>query len=313
MEVNRAVLRSIFEDQYTILEVADGQDAIRVLNEEGTVDIILLSLQIPGMVDAFLSYLRNHAELAGIPVIIIAADDSPRQQTDALALGASDYIVKPFITETVRRRVCNVLESRRWFCEAIRGYYTALEQAPRDHLTGVYSCDAAPCLMDTVLRTSEGIRTPESLQALLMVDITNLSQINETCGRADGDKVLRNFADTLRSCFRRSDVIARHGGAEFTVLMTNVPSEQFVVERCSQMIRKAQKRQELVGVECAVGVALSGRGRTPVKELIQHADAALFQAKQQGRDQIVVHFAGRDAKGDQEARPPTTADPASGS
>ena len=310
MEVNRTVLRSIFEDQYTILEAVDGQDAIRVLNEAGTVDIILLDLQMPGMNgDSFLRYLRSRAELAGIPVVIIAADDSPRQQTDVLALGASDYIVKPFITETVRRRVCNVLESRRWFCEAIRGYYTTLEQAPRDDLTGVYSCEAAPCLMDTVLRTSEEISTPESLQALLMVNITNLSRINETCGRAAGDAVLRNFAHSLRACFRRSDVIARHGGPEFTVLMTNVPSERFVVERCGQLILEARKRREPAEVECAVGVVLSGRGTKTVKELIQHASAALFQAKQQGCDQIVVHFAGGGQKADADL-PPTAADQA---
>lgn len=300
LEVNRTVLRSIFEDQYTVLEAVDSQDAIRILNEAGTVDIILLDAQMAGLYDSILRDQQSRAELIGIPVVIIAAEDSPWQQTDVLALGASDYIVKPFIPETVRRRVCNVLESRRWFCQAIRGYYATLEKAPRDDLTGVYRWEAASCLMDTVLKASDEINAPESLQALLMVNVTNMDRINESCGRAAGDEVLRNIADTLRACFRKSDVIARSSGPEFMILMTNVPSELFVVERCCHLIRELRKRQEPAEAECSVGAALSGSGEKLVKELIRRSSAALLRAKQQGCGQIVVYHSDDGSKTDED-------------
>ena len=290
-ESSRSALRSIFEDQYTVQEAENGRDALRILRESGMVDVILLNLQMPVMNgNSFLLYRRGHAELAGIPVVLITRDDSPRQQMDVLALGASDYIVKPFIAETVRRRVCNVLESRKWFCEAVRGSYIVPEQVLRDGLTGAYRKDAAPRLMDKALQASEKIGSAGSLRAMLMVGITNLGRINENCGRAGGDMALRNFAAALRSCFRREDIIVRHGGAEFTILMTDVPSEDFVKECCGKLLREIREFREMAQVECAVGAVISGGAETE-KELIGRAAAALYQAKQLGSGQIVLDSA----------------------
>lgn len=114
-EVNRVSLQCIFGEKYRILEAENGQQALDILAEEaGNVDIILLDLQMPKMSGAeFLSYKKTTPELSEIPVVIITADDTPEQQIDTMRMGADEYIVKPFITEIVTRRVENVLDSYR--------------------------------------------------------------------------------------------------------------------------------------------------------------------------------------------------------
>lgn len=115
LEVNRISLRCIFGDRYRVLEAENGKEALKLLEDGNeTVDIILLDLMMPQMDGmTFLEEKRKQAAIAGIPVIIITADDTTGHQIQTLELGADDYIIKPFIPEIARRRVRNVLESRK--------------------------------------------------------------------------------------------------------------------------------------------------------------------------------------------------------
>lgn len=122
-EINRASLISMFEDNYHILEAANGKEALEILEKENyQVDIILLDLMMPEMDGAeFLLRKKEIAPLAEVPVVIITADDTAQQQIDTMRMGANEYIVKPFIPEIVVRRVENVLDSSRSFRRIIQG------------------------------------------------------------------------------------------------------------------------------------------------------------------------------------------------
>ena len=114
-EVNRGLLKHMFKDQYRVIEAENGVDAFNALKREsGKVDIILLDLVMPVMDGMeFLRHKQQNASLAGIPVIIITADDTTGHQIQMLQMGAEDYIVKPFVPEIVMRRVKNVLGTGR--------------------------------------------------------------------------------------------------------------------------------------------------------------------------------------------------------
>lgn len=115
MEINRASLESIFETDYRILQAGDGEEALRILEEQNyKVDMILLDLMMPGMNgQTFMQERKNDPRILNIPVVIITADDTTEQQVLTMELGASDYIVKPFIPEIVTRRVQNVWDFTR--------------------------------------------------------------------------------------------------------------------------------------------------------------------------------------------------------
>ena len=109
------MLESIFETDYRILQAGDGEEALRILEEQNyKVDMILLDLMMPGMNgQTFMQERKNDPRILNIPVVIITADDTTEQQVLTMELGASDYIVKPFIPEIVTRRVQNVWDSTR--------------------------------------------------------------------------------------------------------------------------------------------------------------------------------------------------------
>lgn len=115
MEINRASLESIFEKDYQIVQAGDGEEALRILEDKDyKVDMILLDLMMPGMNgQTFMQIREKNPKLLNIPVVIITADDTTEQQVQTMEMGASDYIVKPFIPEIVTRRVQNVLDSTR--------------------------------------------------------------------------------------------------------------------------------------------------------------------------------------------------------
>lgn len=122
MEINRASLESIFETDYRILQAGDGEEALRILEEQNyKVDMILLDLMMPGMNgQTFMQERKNDPRILNIPVVIITADDTTEQQVLTMELGASDYIVKPFIPEIVTRRVQNVWDSTRRIKEVLQ-------------------------------------------------------------------------------------------------------------------------------------------------------------------------------------------------
>lgn len=130
LEVNRVSLRCIFEDKYQVLEASNGKEALEILSEKnGAVDVILLDIRMPVMDGTeFLKHKRKNPAMAGIPVVIITADDTPQRQAEILKLGADDYVVKPFIPEIATRRVSNVLELNRRFGQVIQRYHNVLDE-----------------------------------------------------------------------------------------------------------------------------------------------------------------------------------------
>ena len=114
MEINRASLESIFETDYRILQAGDGEEALRILEEQNyKVDMILLDLMMPGMNgQTFMQERKNDPRILNIPVVIITADDTTEQQVLTMELGASDYIVKPFETVELLARIEVVLRRK---------------------------------------------------------------------------------------------------------------------------------------------------------------------------------------------------------
>jgi len=126
--------------------------------------------------------------------------------------------------------------------------------------------------------------------ALLLMDLDHFKRVNDTHGHAAGDRVLRSFADVVRQTIRRRDLLFRRGGEEFVVVMPSCTLEdaQMVAER----IRSRLASEPLdggPGIEVdqrvSIGVALWD-GVESAAELEGRADAAMYEAKREGRDRV---------------------------
>ncbi|MEG1858074.1 MAG: diguanylate cyclase, partial [Pseudoflavonifractor sp.] len=287
-EINRTILKKILQGQFVFLEAENGEEAVKILRRNpNKVDLILLDISMPVMDGKeFLEYKQNHPELSDIPVIMATGDDSPQRQAETFALGANDYIIKPFIPEVVKRRVDNVLESSHRFKEMVRAYNTMSQQAKTDAMTGLMNRVNAEAQITGQLSAATGTC------CMVMLDIDNFKQINDTQGHDYGDKVICAAADQLRQHFRKGDVVARMGGDEFAAFVTNLSDVAQVRQKALQLCEDMTAIKidgELANVTCSVGVALSSETENSFETLYHCADKALYSAKCRGRNAICIY------------------------
>ena len=128
--------------------------------------------------------------------------------------------------------------------------------------------------------------------ALLMVDLDNFKELNDTQGHLVGDKVLREVGDILRRAVRIFDLCARYGGEEFVILMpgANAPTALRIAERIRKQVEQHFGAGSRFGAAPTVSVGVSAAASTTTREtLIAQADSALFQAKTTGKNIVCLH------------------------
>ena len=128
--------------------------------------------------------------------------------------------------------------------------------------------------------------------ALLVLDIDHFKGINDTHGHHTGDIALCEFAETCRRTLRRTDTLGRMGGEEFAVLLpeTDIAATRLIAERLREHVENIELPAErgAVTFTVSVGVAVLRGNADKLSDLLQRADAALYEAKRRGRNQVVV-------------------------
>lgn len=183
---------------------------------------------------------------------------------------------------------------RRQKAELAHAVEQVRELATRDELTGLPNRR----YMLEMMRL-EGLRVRRGGHPVLMaqLDLDHFKAVNDTHGHAGGDLALQAFARTVLASVRATDILARWGGEEFVLLMAGTTPEDGA--RLLERVRAAVAASPValpaggtVRLTVSVGAARLHAGETPVA-LLQRADAALYEAKRQGRNRVV--WAGQDA------------------
>lgn len=153
--------------------------------------------------------------------------------------------------------------------------------ARSDALTGLKNKRAVETEMEELLTESGGKGT------LMVIDLDNFKQVNDTFGHLEGDRMLQNLADCIREVFRSDDFTGRIGGDEFIVFMKKVSKKDIAAKKAEQLIADfdAGLPDEVrkLGLSVSVGIALGPRDGRDYLELYQKADKALYAAKNHGR------------------------------
>jgi diguanylate cyclase (GGDEF)-like protein len=174
-------------------------------------------------------------------------------------------------------------------------YDAIRRQVVTDHLTGLYN---RRYFMNRAGEEIERSLRHQAPLSVLMIDIDHFKQFNDTYGHATGDRVLQTVARAMKNALRRPDICSRHGGEEFAVLLPNTPGDRafFVADR----VRKTLSGTRYTGlglppdanITISVGAATCPRDATVLDELMELADKALYRAKAEGRDTVVLWGAG---------------------
>ena len=158
-----------------------------------------------------------------------------------------------------------------------------------DALTGLLNRRAMEEALDTQLRRSQ--RTKEPF-VVMMLDLDYFKRINDQHGHPVGDRALKHVAALLRSAMRTSDSLGRFGGEEFVLLLPNTPMDQaeVVAEKIRDLLERSPlpTEQSTVTLSASIGVAQWSEAVEDISRVLSRADAALFQAKVQGRNRVVA-------------------------
>ncbi|MBU3013891.1 cache domain-containing protein [Poseidonibacter lekithochrous] len=173
------------------------------------------------------------------------------------------------------------------------------EMTLRDPLTNLYNRRYFESIIDELMSLS--IREEESL-CLIMLDIDKFKNINDNYGHDIGDEVLKKLADNLLSRLRQSDVITRIGGEEFAIVFPKTSIDG--AYKTSEKIRKAVEKLEikikeniLISFTVSIGIAIFDKNiDKDVHSILKRADIALYQAKDTGRNKVVVFNENKNIK-----------------
>jgi diguanylate cyclase (GGDEF)-like protein len=164
------------------------------------------------------------------------------------------------------------------------------QQSIRDGLTGLFNRHFMELTLDRELHR---VARKEKPLTLLMVDVDHFKAFNDTFGHEAGDQVLRKVAETLAQAVRTEDIVCRYGGEEFVAILPEMALED-ALERAQHLrglVREISLRfdgKELPEVTISVGVAMYPQHAESVEQLLRASDRALYEAKHQGRNRVVV-------------------------
>jgi diguanylate cyclase (GGDEF)-like protein/PAS domain S-box-containing protein len=167
--------------------------------------------------------------------------------------------------------------------------------AYHDELTGVYNRAFFTRALERAL--AQGERHKREF-ALLMLDLDGFKAINDRYGHVAGDQLLVQVARRLRACVREADTVARLGGDEF-VLMLEQPGNEDAVRAVGRKVLAATAAGteidgQRLSVTASLGIALYPRDGSDFNALLRAADAAMYRAKEKGRNRMQVHGEDRD-------------------
>lgn len=276
---NVQTLAQIFKEDYRLKIATGGARALELAEMEPIPDLILLDVSMPDINGYDVCRLLKEKRItADIPIIFVTGRDSAEEEEYGFSLGAVDYIVKPIrpLIAKARVKIHITLKQQRDLLA---------ETAVRDQLTGLYNRHMLNDQLER--RLSFALRHNEAM-SIILIDLDYFKTVNDTFGHLAGDGVLREVAKVLKKSARREDIAARFGGEELVLLLDKCNGEhaRSKAEHIRQEIEALYPQG--IRVTASIGIAEVSDGVTSVQTLLKKADDALYQAKDEGRNRVVL-------------------------
>ena len=258
--------------------LSEGTEHIK----RGTVDVILLDLGLPDC-----SGLDGLTAVKGIadqvPIVVLTGLDDEAVAVTAVKTGAQDYLVKGQVDGNLLWR------SIRYAIERKQLEQKLAFVATHDSLTGLPN---RFLLQDRLaLAISQAERTSKKL-AVLMLDLDQFKNVNDTLGHSMGDELLKAAGERLTGIVRGYDTVARLGGDEFIILLTEIGADAEAAEICGRIIELFRKpfilNQNIVNVTTSIGIAIYPDHGKDAESLFKNADAAMYEVKGSGRCNFAI-------------------------
>lgn len=239
-------------------------------------DVVLLDIEMPGMSGFELCRLiKADAKLCDAAILFVSAHTQTDNEVQALDHGGIDFIQKPLSIPVARAHVRAHLNLR---AEAKRlAYFDPLTGLPNRML-----------LRDRAEQMLQKARRNDASLALLLLDLDNFKGINDSLGHSVGDLILKEVGRRLSDTSREVDTVSRQGGDEFVILVADVKRSATISDYVERLLQIIALPMNIAGnrydLSACVGISVFPDDGTDLEALYRQADAAMYQAKQEGRN-----------------------------
>ncbi|UCF31310.1 MAG: diguanylate cyclase [bacterium] len=297
--LNEILCKIMSSEDYEPVSVLSGKDALDKIQAEGPFDLVLLDVMLPdpdmpvGMgIDGLevCRRIKSHPDLQDTLIFMVTVKDQPEDIMKGIDAGADDYITKPFNTTLLLAKIKAMLRIKHLQDELREKNRQLEEMAVTDGLTGIPNYRHLIDKLDEEIKRSKRYQTPITM---ILIDLDNFKEVNDTYGHRHGDFVLKKVAKTLVDGLRETDIMARYGGDEFALLLPQTDSiggervAQQVMERLSRPFVTNDKEHR---VKASIGLVSFAAGTAEnYDQVIVAADTALYKAKELGGNQIYSH------------------------
>jgi diguanylate cyclase (GGDEF)-like protein/PAS domain S-box-containing protein len=221
-------------------------------------------------------YIYEHPEAEGHDELETRDGRSIDRHTEALCTPAGDYLGRVWFFRDVTERK--------------RAEAQILRMARTDALTGLPN---RLVFMEAVERATAAVKRGGMTFAVLYLDLNHFKDVNDTLGHPIGDELLKAVVGRLRSATRDCDVVARFGGDEFAIIVTDVREPEDAAAVATALLRAMQVPFSLRGYDIrsgiSIGIALFGPDQPGAETMLARADIALYRAKSEGKEGYRFH------------------------
>ena len=276
---------------YEVVEAEDGLVAWEVMQQEDAPRLLLIDWEMPNMNGIELCERVRAQESTNPPyILLLTARTKAEDIVKGLSKGANDYVAKPFNNAELQARMQvgqRMLEMQSELSDAMEELRT---HATYDALTGILNRRA---VLDQIPKEIQRVRRQNMELCIGMCDIDYFKKINDTHGHLVGDEVLKEVTKRMQSALRTYDLIGRFGGEEFLVIASSTeghPLDAYnrVCEILSATPIRVGELSLNVTISCGVTQLLDDDSENNYTEILARADAALYEAKESGRNKVML-------------------------
>ncbi len=285
--ISRRVLQSaLIKWGYEVEIARDGEEAWAALRAADAPRMAVLDWMMPGKDGLQICQdLRQRPDAPYVYAILLTAKGQQDDILLGLDSGADDYVVKPFNPNELRLRLRAGKRVLDLQAQLIAAKESVRLHAVRDPLTGLPNrllfADRLAGAIASYARTQKPV-------AVMFLDLDHFKAINDSLGHNTGDELLKQVAQRLTGAVRADDTVARMGGDEFTFVLHEVQDAADAAKTAERVLSTIAQPFELAGrnynVSGSIGISLYPQDGEDVETLVRNADAAMYRAKQHGRN-----------------------------
>lgn len=275
-------LKEMLENEgYMVLAALTAEKALKLFYDQKP-DCILLDIHLPDQNGLeLLETILEKSQTYFIPIILLSSKDNKDVRMSGYRKGAVDFISKPFDFDELFVRIENRIKYKEIVSNAVL----------IDELTGAFNRKFFKMELNRYL--FELSRTKESL-SIVVIDLDHFKNVNDSYGHLVGDSVLKGFSQYVMKNKRQSDYLIRYGGEEFILLLPHTQKDEakLFVDRLLKgfsVIDFFNEEGQTFHVTFSAGVVQVDNPNIHIEEYVKRADTALYEAKQNGRNQVLIY------------------------